>query len=558
MADNKLVSAQDMRRAVATDPQFRPPTRPALCRGLVVVPLPDGILVEGGPSRQVLRGTATRDLVPKLLPLFDGTRELSDIADQSDVPVEHVEQVSALLYTCGLLEEGEAPDSASDSAVAPYWSRNLDSTRVNRNAREVQRRLAETRVAVVGRRDVCALIRDNLTEAGATHVALADGGIPDIAPDLLIAIADDERTDLQPLASWCATHGVPLLPVHVSHTTLDLGPYIDPEFTVSYAEVQRHRDGAASGTDRPSALDDGVARSVIVALITNQVTALVGRVGSTPVLRGLVRTDLDAWQQSLYVIAPIPDRPDARSALTSAGVPLALAFETSVAFSPRRLLNPRDHQMHYKPGNIALQHESKRWPSARTVVLPGEGAVPHRPLDADTAPSVDRVTLDHLTSVLLRGAGRREDPTPTRHVQRWAPTGGNLGSVQLHALAGDVDGLPAGIWGYESAAHRLALLGDATEHGLPEAGDGPAVTIVLTGALARVASKYSAFAWRVVHLDAGVAIAQMAHVARSLGLRAQPLDRWDDLGLAALLDLDLDAEPVTGVLTLRPSAVKER
>lgn len=575
MANSNLISAQDMRRAVATDPQFRAPTRPAVCRGLVVVPLPDGILVEGAPTRQVLRGAATRDLVPKLMPLFDGARELTEIAEQAGIPVEHVQQVVALLYTCGLLEEG-ANATAEDQAAADaddhaltFWSRNLDSTRVNSSAVEVVARLKNARVAVAGDADHAALVRDGLVEAGFGQVTLIDVEHPDAAPDLMIAVAGDERTDLHPVAGWCAELGVPLLPARVVGTTLDLGPYIDPQFTVSYEEAERQR-AAAPAPGSPSDMDDGVVRTLAAALTVNQVTAIVGRVGSTSVLRGLVRNDLETWRQTIHVIAPIPDRADGGSALTPAGVPLALAFETSVAFSPRELLNPRDHQMHYKPGNIALQHESKRWPSARTIALPDEGISPQGPLGADHAWPAERVELGHLTSLLLRGAGRREDPTPARQIQRWAPTGGNLGSVQLHAVAADVAGLETGTWGYESAAHRLARLSgtaDVTQLGTfgrlgggfgESGGEGtPAAVIVLTGALARVASKYSAFAWRVVHLDAGVAIAQMSHVARSLGLVAQPLDRWDDLHLAELLDLDLDAEPVTGVLALHPAAVKE-
>ncbi|AJC59443.1 nitroreductase family protein [Streptomyces sp. 769] len=568
MANSKLISAQDMRRAVATDPQFRAPTRPAVCRGLVVVPLPDGILVEGTPSRQVLRGAATRDLVPKLIPLFDGTRELLEIAEQADVPMEHVQQVVALLYTCGLLEEGASATAEGQTAAdtddhaVTFWSRNLDSTRVNRSAVEVVARLENARVTVAGDADHAALVRDGLVEAGVGQVTLIDSKLPDVAPDLLIAVAGDERTDLHPVAAWCAERGVPLLPARLSGTTLDLGPYIDPQFTVSYEEAERQRaTGPIPGG--PSAMDEGVVRTVAAALIVNQVMAIVGRVGSTSVLRGLVRNDLETWRQTIHVLAPIPDRADGGSALTPAGVPLALAFETSVAFPPRKLINPRDHQVHYKPGNIALQHESKRWPSARTIALPDEGISPQGPLGIAPVRPAEYVELGHLTSLLLRGAGRREDPTPARHVQRWAPTGGNLGSVQLHAIAADVAGLEAGTWGYESAAHQLARLSDAADvMDLGEfdrlGGEGaPAAAIVLTGALARVASKYSAFAWRIVHLDAGVAIAQMCHVARSLGLAPRPLDRWDDLRLAELLDLELDIEPVTGVLLLRPSAEKE-
>ncbi|MEU5418769.1 nitroreductase family protein [Streptomyces sp. NPDC020667] len=565
MANSKLISAQDMRRAVATDPQFTAPVRPALCRGLVLLPIEGGLLVEGSPSRQILRGTATRDLIPKLLPLLDGTRDQTEIAEAAGVPVEHVAQVVALLYTCGLLEEGDlsgthpadGAEAGSGAAhAAPYWSRSLDSTRVNRNTAEVLDRLRETRVVITGDADFGAEVAELLVAAGMERAARVDASLlpPDDA-DLVIALTEDSSTSLHGIAAWCAEHDVPLIPARLTDGMLDVGPYIDTKFTVSFADAERQRVTAPAPAGRSYVPAVAVRRALAASLVANQVTTVVGRVGSAPVLRGLLRADLAEWTQTVHVVAQVPDVTDARSTLTEAGVPLALAFEASVGFPPRKLLNPRDHQAHYKPGNIALQHDSKRWPSARTLELPREGAFPYTPLGLDAPEPAAGVDLARLSSVLLRGAGLRDETEPTRQVQRWNPTGGNLGSVQLHVVTQGVAGLEDGTWGYLTHSHRLARLSAATDAGTGHTGQP--VAVVLTGALARVASKYSGFAWRVVHLDAGVAVAQMSHVARSLGLDARPLDRWDDLHLADLLDLDLDAEPVTGVLLLRPSAAKE-
>ncbi|MFI1470978.1 nitroreductase family protein [Streptomyces wuyuanensis] len=556
MADNKLISAEEMRRAVAQDPQFNAPIHPALCRGLVVVPFADGILVEGGPTRQILRGAATRELIPRVLPLLDGTRDARRAAEEADVPVQHVEQAVALLYTCGLLEEGaDSGDSDADGTSAAFWSRSLDSTRVNRSAAEATRRLRAMHVVIVADGGIGAGLRDGLLRNGFAKVELVQA-LSDGTADLVVAIDEDGRTDLRGTARSCENRRIPMVPAHLNGTTLDIGPYIDPEFTVTYDEAERQRSAEIPLPNPNSVADDNAVRTMVTALITGQVTAIASRVGAASVLRGMVRTDLDSWRQDMYVMAPVPDRTGSRGALTAADVPLALAFETSVAFPPRKLLNPRDHQMHYKPGNIALQHESKRWPSARTIELPRTGIHPQTPLEPQTATSCTRVGLPHLASLLLLAAGRREDTRPGPSVPRWAPTGGNLGSVTVHAVVRDVEGVPAGVWGYDSAAHRLARLPEAVD--LPSLPDNDAAaTLVLTGSLARVASKYSTFAWRIVHLDAGVAVAQLRHAARSFGLHARPLDRWDDLALATVLDLDLDAEPVTGVLELRPSTRDE-
>jgi hypothetical protein len=57
--------------------------------------------------------------------------------------------------------------------------------------------------------------------------------------------------------------------------------------------------------------------------------------------------------------------------------------------------------------------------------------------------------------------------------------------------------------------------------------------VVLTAALQRVARKYQAHAYRLVHLDAGRAIAQVRLVADALGLRVAPSLSWDDEQIGA-------------------------
>ena len=68
MQGQKTVTAEAMARAVQFDPQFAMPARPRFPRELVVVPLPDGLLVEGTDDQQVLRGQATRTLLPSADP----------------------------------------------------------------------------------------------------------------------------------------------------------------------------------------------------------------------------------------------------------------------------------------------------------------------------------------------------------------------------------------------------------------------------------------------------------------------------------------------------------
>jgi hypothetical protein len=139
---------------------------------------------------------------------------------------------------------------------------------------------------------------------------------------------------------------------------------------------------------------------------------------------------------------------------------------------------------------------------------------------------------------------RPNDSTRPAHkpVQRWAPTGGNLGSPELYVAVFEVAGLDPGIYFYQPHEHVLSRIGPAP----PPAGNVCAL-VFGTGALGRVAQKYGPFAYRVVQQDAGVAFAQLHVVARGLGVRAEMPARWDDNEISTMLGLDTRSEAVTFV-----------
>jgi SagB-type dehydrogenase family enzyme len=226
-------------------------------------------------------------------------------------------------------------------------------------------------------------------------------------------------------------------------------------------------------------------------------------------------------------------------------------YEQAVAFPPREWLNPKEHQAHYRPANAALQRYNKEYPAAPRIALNGgkPGAEPG-------------LTSTDLSALLLRTAGLRDHPSADPgQVSRWAPTGGNLGSVQAYVLALDVAGLSPGWYYYQRGDHSLARIRAlSTTDGVAAAvcpvlaPDRPAALIVLTGALGVVAAKYHDFAYRLLCLDAGVALAQLAALADEYGLSTRFADRWDDtaLGAALRLDANANAEPVTAVVALNP------
>lgn len=79
MAESTL-SAAAMSAAVHNDPQFAPPTLPRLVPGVVRVPTANGVIVDGGPSRQSFTGRSAATLLPTVMDALDGTSTASQLA----------------------------------------------------------------------------------------------------------------------------------------------------------------------------------------------------------------------------------------------------------------------------------------------------------------------------------------------------------------------------------------------------------------------------------------------------------------------------------------------
>jgi SagB-type dehydrogenase family enzyme len=138
-------------------------------------------------------------------------------------------------------------------------------------------------------------------------------------------------------------------------------------------------------------------------------------------------------------------------------------------------------------------------------------------------------------------------------LSRWAPTGGNLASVELFAITGSqIFGLPGNVFKYDDQEHAVvAVRRDAVS--LPElvaatdlAVEQADLLLVFVAALGRLGQKYGEFCLRLAHLDAGCAALQLAVVAPELRLKAAFAASWSP-AVAAELELDPEAELVTAI-----------
>ena len=209
---------------------------------------------------------------------------------------------------------------------------------------------------------------------------------------------------------------------------------------------------------------------------------------------------------------------------------IAWIYHHSSTVSRRQDLAPKDHQSHYLVANLKLSSErSASLHSAVTCTLPDP-----RPLvdlvpwsRTDSTPLVHRVDIECLATLLARTAGETGAEESRRRI---APTGGNLGSVRLWVLVRDVDGLRRGAYLYDPHTHSLALRGEFDDHALKNALGTRAMLapcIVLgAGDLAKCIQKYKSFAYRLIHYDAGIALAYAHTVSENIGLTVREYPRF--------------------------------
>ncbi len=560
-----IVRASAMGQAFANDPELRLPERPRLIDELLVSPAgADGVLFAGGESTQVLRGRSARDLLPRLLPLLDGERTLEQLALELDgVTDRGVHDAIALLFSRGVLEDGRPEEDAqAPQDVVSFLGRYNDVSRANRNRGEAWRRLAGAVVRVEGAEALAAIVRGQLAAAGA-RIAGATG-----AGALRVVVSTgDEPVEPERLDEWLRAGGVFL--VRLGAREAHLGPMLAGGVTVCagcLAATHPHPYG------RPEALEAELWLSLAAQQVLIDLTRLSGSLIHRGFHRCFVHAD-GALGQETRLTPRMPGCPRCGIA-GERWAPddprlLPWIYHSATSMTRRSTLALKEHQAHYLASNTKLATAAvDALPAASPVRLPPpaalDGALGWGPRREHVAP--ERLGLQELSGVLVRMAGEVGDGPRRR---RLVPTGGNLGSVRLWVLARRVDGLERGAYLYEPRDHSLRFRSDVPDEQLAGALGGgsslPACVVLGAGDVAKGSRKYRAFAFRLVHFDAGVALAYGHAVCRALGLHVREYPDFD-LGLPRLFGvgrrwehpvptfaLGLDAAPAAPPARLAPA-----
>jgi len=188
--------------------------------------------------------------------------------------------------------------------------------------------------------------------------------------------------------------------------------------------------------------------------------------------------------------------------------------------------------------------------------------------DRRDSASPPRATIDVVSDLLLLGAGilgRRAGidwnaiaPVSSSNIKtpyfRGPASGGGLYPTEVYLVAQNIDGLPSGVYHYDSAHHALArlrmgnyqcIVKEACNHPGAESAD---FLLIVTARFWKNLFKYYNFAFQVVTHDAGCLSDCFQQAAWRLGLSATTMYWFKDSLLVDMLGLTSDEEAVCAVI----------
>lgn len=536
-----FVAANYLGSRLQADPELELPHRPRLPPEIIVLPFgPDGLLFEGGKTTQVLTGTSSRTLLPAVLAQLDGTKSCEEIA--AAVPhasVNQIKNIVTLLFSCGLLEDGLSPLPPEEfRELDAFFGRFVDVTRNNGNRGEAMARLCGASIAIAGTPQPAELITSQLTRSGARCQLLGNGGLESLTKgQLLVAVATRESEDLAHLLTAAHERGVRVLHVRIGKKEARIGPLFIPDRTACY-ECTRVLYPLPEGDANPTLLP------MWLSMASLQAVHIVARTADVRLFGGF-----ESYEQTPHgflhrfrYVARLPgcDRCAIRASehKQQSGELLAWLYHSSVAMPPQEVGSRRAYQRHYLAQNVV---ETQRPPEAfhGAAVIPLPQVVPSSDNLAQTGPPDRGINLYSLGALLRFSVGYQV--IEQEGLRRIAPTGGGMGSPELFVIAKAVEGLRSGLYHYHAPHHVLERLREA----VPEDITAPlgltswhhACTIIATGALHKLRSKYQNFAYRIVNLDSGVALHILREIAAAQYIPTRLAPDIHDEGVARLITL---------------------
>lgn len=400
---------------------YQGPARwPRLRRGLAVASTPDGLLLEGGPSRQLLTGAAASTLLPRLLSVLDGTRSPAQLCGELSLGQAQVEQAVRLLDACGLLEWVRPGGAAGFAAehVATYLSRTTAISGTYPSTDDLAARLACAGVLLVAPAALAQPIAADLKEIGVgtvsicTAIEVASAAAVTTRPGAA-AVFDDPADEhlLDTVVTACRDSDLPVLRFGGTAAAVEVGPVF---CGIETACVGCFRHGQVAGTAGLSSVPgtecpaepltpDAAATGMLASLTTTALLGLLTCQAPVPPLSRLSRVAFPGCLGEAYDVMP-----ELECATCTGGTPPQdtaardlLSYEWRMGKAPPSL-EPESAPTPAESARLAaLQRQREEFPFAPRHRLPDQPGI-RQPGTAEPVGCLDESVL---AGILARTAG---------------------------------------------------------------------------------------------------------------------------------------------------------
>lgn len=561
--------------------------RPRLLSEIVIVPLENGCLIDGSVALRVLNAADGHPKLPDVLALLDGNRTMEELKALSEISSDFLDSLVTQLSEWGLLEEGADPAESRGIDHGETLSFFRRFCHPAQSSNEQFEKLKASRVVVFARESIsdrvqtlkCLLENTGVgqvdfqpAESADLWLASAEAGEA-TALFVSLSLTGEDRQWFAGFDRWCHENDRSWFRFVVDPQAnyADAGPLFEGKSTPCYRCFYDVHGKISSETNAPS-----YDELLWVSMAATEIVFRLAQIVPVPGPGSFRRYDLQQWSSTLLFNTRVPNcllcRPCNLATSDCGALPALQVTDASLVFEDYIAPKSGDYLggLYYASDAYARQfaHEGKELPSCRTHALTRRLPPFERPvldvMSQDEAISSRPPLSTHdLATLLLLGAGIREPNVAGPQVGRWAPTGGNFGSVEPFVVVRHVEDLLPGFYFYQSNEHALKFF-ERRSGGLPvdefmrrtlglgPGGDDdlPDVLIVLIGAFGRVATKYGTFAYKLINLDAGAAIGQLCLAAAGLSINLRVAPRWADDIIEEQFNLRTTIEQSTALMAL--------
>lgn len=540
--DIPSIDARKIGSAFALDRDLRLPLRPKWIPELLLIPFGlDKLVVSGTDQLEILGGKSARRLLPNILPLLNGLHTIEEIARMyPSLRSKTLYDVVSLLFSRGLLEDGidvtlESTNRLED--MESFLGRFVDATRCNRNRQEAMGRLSHASVLLLGDQALAESLLHQLRLSGITLAMLPGTDVQFDEYDLSVVLSSGTSCISDEMVELAFRKSKLTMLIRLGEQEAQIGPVLRSRMSCCvdcFLRIFRHPAGSPS--DPLAAYWTALAGQSIV----NMLAELAPNRGRRDFRVYRINDHGEMSHESF-----VPVRTPGCSACGISHSPLSFTderllawiYHCSTSLPSRSLISPKDHQNHYKVANLQLAKEEKHsFGNVPVINLPTQ-SLAAKSIFTGFLSSDHRdessININHLSTILWAAGGETLENDKQRRV---APTGGNLGSVDLWVVVNRMNDVRRGIYRYQAAYNCLEVVRyftDDTDFGLHSF----ACLIVGTGNLAKCAQKYNDFSYRLCQYDAGIALAHLHAASENLGLPATEQIHLDDEAIADLLQI---------------------